>query len=224
MFVWRYRFLPVPAGVFAFTVSITFFHVLFAVSGQGMPGQFFHFAHQGFLEFLELVQRHGLFLRLGLVKDARSVPVYFYVLQGRIPVGKIIAFAYQIPVTVQTVFSQYGNAGAPGPLVQEPSVSQIIPGVPVPADEYLVKLPVPDGEQVGDPVVLAGQQFRLSVPVAVQQLVLRLFQSLGRGLIPHAFPDGHQIIPFLSEEDIAAAPLPPSGCRSSFDSSPLGTC
>ncbi|MFG6272187.1 hypothetical protein ACGTZG_03195 [Megasphaera hexanoica] len=53
---------------------------------------------------------------------------------------------------------------------------------------------------------------------------IQLFQSLGRGQIPHAFSDGHQVIPFLSEEDIAAAPLPPSGCRSSFDSSPLGTC
>lgn len=46
------------------------------------------------------------------------------------------------------VFSQYGKAGTPGFLVQEPSVSQIVPSVPVKAAEHLMELAVPDGEQV----------------------------------------------------------------------------
>ena len=95
----------------------------------------------------------------------------------------------------------------PGPLVQKSSVPQIIPGVPVKAAEHLMELAVPDGEQVSEPVVLTDQQFRLPVSVAVQQLVLHRFQPLFRGQIPHAFPDGHQVVPFLTEENIAAATL-----------------
>ena len=74
------------------------------------------------------------------------------------------------------VFSQYGKAGTPGSPVQEPSVSQIIPSVPVKAAEHLMELAVPDSEQVSEPVVLTNQQFRLPVSVAVQQLVLHRFQ------------------------------------------------
>ena len=74
--------------------------------------------------------------------------------------GKIIAFTHQVPIPVQMVFSQYGKAGTPGSLVQEPSVSQIVPSVPVKAAEHLMELAVPDGEQVSEPVVLTDQQFR----------------------------------------------------------------